>query len=155
MHRTILKVAALALAAAAPALPADLAAWTTPQPRIAALGPDMRFVLKPGTAVRLKLAPLAQVRLAATPGRAAEPGSFAGLAALDIAKPGKLRVALSDRAYVDLVRDGRALVSTTHGHGPKGSTIRKIVTFDVERGRYIVQLTGASAAEVTILPVYG
>src|SRR3546814_2325418 len=63
------------------------------------------------------------------PGRAA-------LVPIEIATAGTYRVALSEGAWVDMVRDGTSLPSVAHGHGPRCSGIHKIVDFKLAPGRY-------------------
>lgn len=58
-----------------------------------------------------------------------------------ITKPGRYRVALDQPGWVDLVRDGKPLTSVGHGHGPKCTTIRKIIDFDLTAGSYTLKLT--------------
>lgn len=117
--------------------------WAKPERHLAARSADMRFALKAGHSVELGLRPRGDVRLAGTAGRPAGPKSYAGLAALDVAKAGKLEIVLSNRSYVDLIRDGKALKSASHRETPGCAGMRKTVSFDVTPGRYVVQLTDA------------
>ena len=60
----------------------------------------------------------------------------------------------SDRignAWVDVVRAGRALASSAHGHGPACTGIRKIVDFRLQPGRYVLQVSGGTSASVPVL----
>lgn len=151
MIRCIFLVAAL-LSGSAPALAQPCAApagWATPARHIAARTPNLRFGLKPNGSTQLQLHAEPSVAVPIKKDRAKQPREFAGLAALDVAKAGKLEVALSDRAYVDLVRDGRALPSSMHGHG-KCPGVAKTVTFDVKPGRYLVQIADAKVRSVRV-----
>lgn len=123
--------------------------WTSPVRHVAARTANLRFALKPNGSAQLQLHPEPAVAVPLKKERAKQPRQFAGLAALDVAKAGKLEVSLSDRAYVDLIRDGRALESTAHGHrGCRG--LAKSVSFDVRPGRYIVQIVNSPAKTVRI-----
>lgn len=115
--------------------------WDKPRPARAAIVPSMRYALSQGQTADLALAPVARVRFAAKPGRKPSPGSFAGLAAVDVKRGGTIAIALSSRAYVDLVRGGKALGSVSHSDAC--GSLRKTVVFAVTPGRYIVQLADA------------
>lgn len=136
---------------AKPALPADLAAWS--QATEAAASPDAKTppVLGAGR-TRLALRPAAHVRFAATPERPSADG-FAGLAAFEVAKAGRVRVALDQGAWVDVVQGGAPVKSVSHGHGPACSGIRKIVGFDLAPGRYVLQIVKAPSATVDALVI--
>lgn len=141
-----------ALMIAAPALAACDApvGWSAPAAHVAAKTPAMRFALKPGDAVKLALAPARSVKLAVKSGHTAAPGSYAGLAAIDVDRAGRLTVALSSATYVDLVRDGRALVAVAHQRTADCATMHKTVTFAVTPGRYLVELTDAPQRAVVM-----
>jgi len=62
-------------------------------------------------------------------------------AAFTITQAGRYRVALDQPGWIDIVREGEALTSVAHGHGPKCTTIRKIVDFDFIAGAYTLKLT--------------
>ena len=120
--------------------------WGKPVGHRAAASPEMRFALKPGDSFALTLLPDGKVKLAVPSGHKPKPGArFAGLAALDLARAGTVTIVLSDKAYVDLVRDGKALTSTAHSD-PACGGIAKTVSFAVTPGRYIIQFTDALAA---------
>ena len=153
--RTLI-LAALIAGSAAPAIAQDcprVPGWNKPQRHIAARSADMRFALKTGSAVQLGLRPRRDVRLATPAPRQADARSFAGLAALDVPRAGKLELVLSNRSYVDLVRDGRALRSTAHSDPRNCAGVRKVVVFDVKPGRYIVQLSNAPERAVRMAAV--
>ncbi len=127
--------------------------WDKPVRHLAARAPEMRFALATGISTQLELRAGKDVKLAAATDRKAKPGTSAGLAALDVPKPGKLDVILSNGTYVDLVRDGRVLKSTSFAMPKDCAGIRKSVTYDVVPGRYIVQLTDAPARSVKMATV--
>ena len=66
-------------------------------------------------------------------------------------RPGTYRVALGAGAWVDMLRDGKAIASTAHGHGPACSGIRKIVDFPLTPGSYVLQLAGSPDANIPVL----
>lgn len=103
-----------------------------------------------GRAVRAGLVPVAQVRFALPPEKAGAPETFGGLLAFDVPSGGRYRVALGAVAWIDLVRDGKALASVAHGHGPACSGIRKMVDFDLTPGRYVMQVSGAPERVIAV-----
>ncbi|HTU11102.1 MAG TPA: homogentisate 1,2-dioxygenase [Allosphingosinicella sp.] len=105
-------------------LPASLAAWRDP----VAAGETVRA----GVAV------------------VASPAAPLGL---EIEQAGTYGVAIDQGAWIDVTRDGTALRSTAHGHGPACSTIRKIVDFALEPGRYTITLSRTDAPAVRLLVV--
>jgi len=102
------------------------------------------------TRTRLALLPFGDVHFAVAPERPATQG-YSGLASFEVAKAGRVRVALDKGAWIDVVRDGKVVRSVTHGHGPACSGIRKIVDFDLQPGRHLLQIVGAPAAEISAL----
>ena len=145
----------IALIAAAPAAAQTCpspAGWAKPDRHLAARSPTMRFALKPGGTAQISLLAAKDVTLAAD-ARKPRPNTSAGLAAIDVGKPGKLDVILSNATYVDLVRDGKALRSSGHSDFKKCPGFRKSVSFDVVPGRYIVQMTGAPTRSVKMATV--
>ena len=128
------------------ALPAGLASWRAPAP---AAGP-----LRPGTAVQLTLQPIAALQAAVPPHQSRDGGATTGaLLDLEIATAGSYEVALDHAAWIDLVRDGQTVRSAGNGHGPPCSSIHKTVDFALSPGRYVIQLSGTTAASARLLVV--
>jgi hypothetical protein len=145
--------AALIAGIAAPAWAADCpapAAWAKPERHIAARSPAMKFALKPGTSSQIGLLPQQQVKFAV--GKVTRKG-FAGLAAIDVAKAGTLRLLVSNRTYVDLVRDGKALDLTGEPAHPDCPGVRKALDFTVKPGRYLVQLSGSEDRTIKLATI--
>jgi len=117
---------------------AGLEGWGKPAGSGLALGKEAMLALKPATDVDFKPA------LA----RPAKPGTFGGFFPLDVAKTGHYRIALSVAAWADLVGKGERLKLAGHGHAPACSGIAKIVEYDLQPGRYWLQLSGAKQASV-------
>lgn len=149
-------VAVLALLIAAPAFAQTCPSptgWDKPTKRLAARAPEMKYALVTGGSDLIELRGVNDVKLAVDSGRKPKPASSAGLAALDVAKAGKLDVILSNATYVDLVRDGAILKSTGHADLKTCSGFRKLVTFDVTPGRYVVQLVDAPERTVKMATI--
>ena len=134
-----------------PAFPAGFGGWSTRAPLAAGASPRTAPVLAVGRAADLTLHPLADVTPVAPWGKPPAPGGQAGLAMFQVARGGTYRVALGSAAWVDVVRAGRALASSAHGHGPACTGIRKIVDFRLQPGRYVLQVSGGTSASVPVL----
>lgn len=121
--------------------------WAKPERHLAARAPEMKFGLKPGGTVQIALLPQNDVKFAA--GKATRKG-YAGLAAIDVPKAGTLQLALDNKTYVDLVRDGKplALAGEPRMKGCRG--VQKTLDFKVAPGRYVVQLSGSPDKSVRI-----
>jgi hypothetical protein len=131
------------------AIPPEFATWSERTPVTAGTTPRTAPVLSLGRGADVTLAPgFAPV---VVPAKAAQPGTPGGLAMFQVARAGTYRVALGAPAWIEVVRQSRALPSVAHGHGPMCTGIRKIVDFRLRPGRYVLQLTGAPAATVPVL----
>lgn len=107
-------------------------------------------VLVPGKRYDLHLMPMAAVTYPTRLAKEDVPG-FGGIAAVSVSDPGTYRVALGSAPWVDVVRDGTALESIAHGHGPACSGIHKVVDFTLTPGRYFVTISGNETADVPIM----
>ncbi|TCP37038.1 hypothetical protein [Sphingomonas sp. BK235] len=132
-------------------LPAGLDGWTRRAPLAAGTSTRSAPVIAVGRGADLRLAPVEQVTPALVPQRVPDEGETAGLALFQVARPGTYRVALGDAAWIDVVRAGHALTASAHGHGPACSGIRKMVDFQLEPGRYVLQLSGTRATSLPVL----
>ncbi|MBW8744761.1 MAG: hypothetical protein JF628_10520 [Sphingomonas sp.] len=117
--------------------------WGHPAGSALAIGSEATLALKPATGVAFKPA------LA----RPAKEGTFGGYFPIDIKQAGRYRIALSQGAWIDLVQKGTRLKSADHAHGPACSGIAKIVAFDLQPGRYWLQLSEAKQASVSAMMV--
>lgn len=130
------------------ALPPELAGWSQQLPVSAGVKPGDGATLAVGQAALVSLHPAKHLALAPVAKPAEGNG---GTLALAIATAGTYRVALGGKAWVDLVQQGKALASTSHGHGPKCSGVRKLVDFTLAAGNYTVQLSGSASESVALL----
>jgi hypothetical protein len=145
-------VVALLAGVSAPAFAQDCAkpaGWDKPARHAAARLPRFRFGLQPGQSAELGLLVQRSVVLATKEGREGWMDRYAGLAALDVDRPGKLDIVLSSRAYVDLVKDGTTLQSIEHDR-VRCPGMFKRVTFEVQPGRHVIQITGSQARSIRI-----
>jgi len=130
------------------AIPPELAGWSQQTPVAAGIEAGGGANVTPGEAVLVSLHPAKHLTLRPAPKTV---GANGGTLTLTIATPGTYRLALGGKAWVDLIRDGAALTSTAHRHGPKCSGIRKMVDFALDPGRYTIQLSGSEATSVALL----
>lgn len=107
-----------------------------------------------GAALTPDGAPVAMAATARDQG--ARPGKGATLY-FTIAKAGHYRLAIDQKAWIDVRADGAAapLTSVGHGHGPECSTIAKYVTFDLMPGQYTLDLTGVMQDRVKVMLISG
>ncbi|HEU4959550.1 MAG TPA: hypothetical protein VFT56_04010 [Sphingomonas sp.] len=95
---------------------------------------------------------------------AADPATLRGLRAGEVARPGgaalvpfevdgdaTYRIALSDRAWADVVAGDKVVAASAYAHGPACSGMAKLVDFPLKRGRYALHLTGISAPSIRVL----
>ncbi|PDH69894.1 MAG: hypothetical protein CNE89_00390 [Sphingomonadaceae bacterium MED-G03] len=149
-------LATLLIAAATPACaaPAPIAepwtAWSQTGEANAGIDATDAPALVPGKPMETVLVPVGQVRFAAVPGKGAKEG-YGGLFSLSLKEPGRVGIALSGAAWVDVVTEAKAAASVEHGHGPECSGIRKIVWFDLSAGRHIIQIAGAQARSIHVM----
>lgn len=142
---------------AKPVLPAELADWSRNisaktiygygEPR------DIGWPALGAARTELSLHKAESLRYWVAPEREPDVFKFGGMVPIDVKKPGRLIVALDSGAWIDLVRDGHVVKSVTHGHGPACSGIRKMVEFDVEQGRYLLQIVNAPSDKIRAMAV--
>lgn len=83
-----------------------------------------------------------------------KPGKGA-VASFTIREAGTYQIGLSNGAWIDVVRGGKALASSSHGHGPACTGLRKMVSFALTPGTYVLQLASMPAAETRVMVVRG
>lgn len=142
-----------ACAAMDAALPPALAAWPRKHDVVSArnaagLG---AAALAPGHPAHVALHASGDVAYPLAPAKPAAAAAHGGLLRLVVAEPGTYRVALSSGAWIDVVRDGQAVASAVHSHGPACSTIHKLVDFPLTPGAYVLQISGDAGSDVGVL----
>jgi len=80
-----------------------------------------------------------------------EAASFGGMAGFTVDQAGAYRVSLSEPVWVDVVEDGKPAATLRFGPGPACSGIRKAVSFDLTPGPHVLEISGATVAEVGVL----
>jgi hypothetical protein len=117
--------------------------WGHPAGSAMTLGEEAMLTLKPAAGVDFK----------PTLARPAREGTFGGYFPVDVAKAGRYRIALSDDAWLNLVRKGDRLKTADHAHAPACSGMAKIIAFDLQPGRYWMQLSEAKKATIGAMVV--
>lgn len=136
-------------AVAAP--PAELSGWSAMRTVAAGRTAATAATLAIGQGARATLSHTPEVTYALRPEKPGGSVSYGGIFAFDVASAGRYRVALGSGAWIDVVRDGAALESVAHGHGPECSGIRKMVDFDLTPGRYLLQVAANGEAVLPLM----
>ncbi|HET7084762.1 MAG TPA: hypothetical protein VFI23_08335 [Rhizomicrobium sp.] len=116
--------------------------------KAAAASPDLepaRLMLDKAAGVTLH--PANDVRFVMAPEKSGAAGSYGGMLAVDVREAGTYQVALSGNAWIDMVQDGAAVASGAHGHG-EGC---KMVSFVLQPGRHVVQLSGNKNETIQVM----
>ncbi len=145
--------AAPACTAPAP-LPPELAGWGVPHAAVKAAnkaGDARRAALPIGTAADATLVPTPTIRFALDPEKPGGSVSHGGLFSFTVAEPGNYRVALGSGAWVDVIADGKAAVSTAHGRGPDCTGVRKMVDYRLDAGRYLLQVSANGSPALSLM----
>lgn len=130
------------------AFPPALSGWSQQTPVAAGITAGGGANIAPGQAVLVSLHPAKLLRLAPNPQAMTANG---GTLTLNVAASGSYRLAIGGNAWVDLVRDGKALAPTAQARGPRCTGIGKTVDFALAPGRYTIQLTGSEAQDIALL----
>lgn len=135
------------------ALPPELAGWS--ERAVVPVAKDAKgvkkAVLSVGKAVDARLLRTSDVRYGLRPEKPGGSVSYGGLFGFAVKEAGTYRVALGSGAWIDVVKDGKAVASTNHGHGPDCSGVRKMVDFPLEPGRYVLQLAANGAETLPVM----
>lgn len=129
-------------------IPRELAGWRTMLPVAAARTP---VAIGLGKGVRATLLPTAEVVYPVAPARPGAEGTSGGVFAFEVARAGRYRMALGAGAWIEVVQGGRALVSKAHNHGGACSPVRKMVDYDLARGRYLLEVAGSPTATLGLM----
>ena len=134
------------------ALPADLAAWRTRSLVTAAAdaGGAPAASLTVGAGADARLRRNGEVSFPVLPSKPGGTVSYGGLLRFRVAEAGDYQVSLGSGAWIEVVADGRAVVSTRHSPGPACTTLKKTVVFPLTPGPYTLEVSGNGAE---VLPV--
>jgi hypothetical protein len=101
--------------------------------------------------VRLSLHPDGEVAYVTLPQGEGETDSFGGMASFTVEQAGTYRVGLSEPVWVDVVEGGKPTEAVRFGPGPACSGIRKTVSFALEPGIHIIEISGSTTDEAGVL----
>jgi hypothetical protein len=118
-----------------------------------AAGELAKAELKVGAAAKVALLSTPKVDYPVRPEKPGGSVSHGGLLAFTVSEPGTYRVALSTPAWIEVVKDGKAVPSGSFGHGPECTTIRKIVEFPLTAGAHLLELAANADATTDVLIV--
>ena len=130
-----------------------LAAWNK-QADMQAQGDPTKLAgtsIRVGEAVRLALLPTPDVHYVVRPEKPGGSVSHGGLIGIWVAKAGQYRIALGSGAWIDLISNGKPVISIAHGHGPACTGIRKMVDFDLKPGHYTLQISANADQQTSLL----
>jgi hypothetical protein len=145
--------AAPACASTDAALPGEFSGWSPRTALRSAVGaPGLATAtLHPGQGVEADLHPTPEVTYLVQPEKPGGSVSRGGIFEFSVDRAGVYAVALGSGAWIDVLKDKTPVVSTAHGHGPACSTIRKVVDFPLQPGRYVIQVSASAAPKLAIM----
>lgn len=132
-------------------LPAGLEGWSRKTPVRAGATAARATMLTIGQGAVASLLPTPKVTYDVRPEKPGGSVSSGGLFAFTIATAGRYRVALGSGAWIDVLTGTTPAVSVSHGHGPDCTGVRKMVDFDLQPGRYLLQIAGNGSATLPLM----
>ena len=133
------------------ALPPELAGWTRATPIRGGGTAARASMLTIGQGAVATLLPTPKVTYAVRPEKPGGSVSSGGLFAFTVTTSGRYRVALGSGAWVDVLKGTAPAVSVAHGRGPDCTGVRKMVDFDLQPGRYLLQIAGNGSATLPLM----
>ncbi|RIV90319.1 homogentisate 1,2-dioxygenase [Aurantiacibacter xanthus] len=105
----------------------------------------------PGQAIALSLHPDPEVAYASLPQGEGEETSFGGLARFTITEAGIYGVGAGSPLWIDVSRDGVPAVPVAYGRGVRCTPIRKVVSFELQPGDYVLEISGSETSQVQLM----
>lgn len=134
-----------------PDLPAGLEGWAPPRSVKASSSASGAPNLVIGVGYQATLIPTPKVSYLLRPEKPGGSVSSGGILSFDVGETGRYRVALGSAAWVDVLKGTAAITSVEHGHGPDCSGIRKMVDFDLQPGRFTLQIAGNGGTTLPLM----
>ncbi|ACB81844.1 conserved hypothetical protein [Methylorubrum populi BJ001] len=131
--------------------PAELVGWSQMAPITAGSDAEAAIALPIGLGAVATLLPTPAIRYAFRPEKPGGSVSHGGIFAFSVEAAGRYRVAIGSAAWVDVVLGTDALTSVAHGAGPVCTGIRKMVDFDLQPGRYLLQIAGNGTVQLPLM----
>jgi hypothetical protein len=134
-------------------LPAALAGWTAKTPLASATDASRMdaAMLAIGQGASVTLHPTREVHYVSQPEKPGGSVAHGGMVAVAISASGTYQVSLNSSAWVDVLKDGTAVISSAHAPGPACTGIRKTVRFSLTPGRYAIQLSANAAPTIAVM----
>lgn len=134
-------------------LPAALSGWSSMTPLNAALDNAAlgSAMLTPGKSSDVTLHPTRQVHYIAQPEKPGGSVASGGLVGIHLPEAGTWQVSLNSGAWLDVMKDGKMLVSTAHGPGPACTGIGKTVQFDLQATDYVLQISANADPHIAVM----
>lgn len=133
------------------ALPAGMEGWARAQPAKAAARSESAPVLTLGISIAATLLPMSKIAFVSRPEKPGGAAGNGGIFAFVVPTAGRYRITLGSPAWIDVLRGTTAAASVAHGHGPACSTVRKMVDFDLQPGRYFLQVAGSDTVSLPMM----
>ncbi|MEZ5937271.1 MAG: hypothetical protein R3C52_03530 [Hyphomonadaceae bacterium] len=86
-----------------------------------------------------------------TPEKMGAVDSYGGVFSVTVEVAGTYAVALDSKAWIDMLEGGNVVASAAHSHGPECTTIRKVVSFELQPGPHVIQIAASANAEMAIM----
>jgi hypothetical protein len=133
--------------------PPALAGWTSKQDVKSALkAADLaQAALTIDHGANVTLHPTREVSYVTQPDKPGGSVASGGLLSVAIATAGTYQINLSSGAWIDLLQDGKAILSTAHAPGPACTGVRKTVQFPLQPGRYVLQLSANATPDIQVM----
>jgi hypothetical protein len=135
-------------------LPPAFAAWAKPPTpaQAGATSSATRPVLEPEQPLALRLWPAAAVQLPHPPGQVRKADdAHSGLVSVAVPADGSWRIAASGPVWIDVIGPAGPVASTGHGRMAPCTSIRKVVTFPLPAGNWLVQLSGNPGPDLRLM----
>ena len=134
-------------------LPAELAGWTAKTPLASATdvsGLD-GAMLAVGHRAIVTLHPTREIHYITQPKKPDGSVAHGGMLAVAISAAGAYQVSLDSRVWIDVLKDGKAVISSAHAPGQACTGIRKTVRFPLTPGRYVIQMSANAAPTISVM----
>lgn len=133
--------------------PPELAGWVGRVPVTAAGKPDalVAATITPGKGADVTLLSAPDVTYPVRPSHPGGTVSYGGLIGFTVTQAGTYRVGIGSGAWLEMVRDGKALDSIAHSPGPACTGLRKMVDFALTPGSYLLEISGNGAPTLPVL----
>src|ERR1700743_2685124 len=133
--------------------PATLSGWTAKKDVTAAdkAAGLMQASLTVDHGANVTLHPTGEVAYVTQPEKPGGKVAHGGLLAVSIAQAGTYQVNLSSGAWIDLLKDGAAVMSAAHAPGPACTGIGKTVQFPLQPGNYVLQISANADPAIQVM----